>query len=138
MVVFTLLHWLPSSYQVSKLWTKRSLGDDLVPSFPAHFQIWFIEIQESVVVCPGSTSGWWKSQDGLNPWSHGSLSICIALTVPLDQWSCLEPWHLWNYMLSTAIWLHCIWIFEDQVEEKQEFMHGLLDYLVFANSQNYC
>jgi len=137
--VFILLHWLSSSYQVSKLWTKRNLGHDLVPSLPTHFQIWFIETQRSVVICPGFTSGWWKSQDWLNPWSHDSLSICIALTVPLDQWSYLVPWHLlWNYMLSTAIWVHCIQTFEDQVEEKQKFVHGILDQLAFANSNNYC
>lgn len=83
MVVFILLHWLSSSHQVSKLWTKRNLGDYWVSSLPAHFQVWFTEIRRSLVICPGSTFGWWNSQGWLRPWSLGSPATGIGLTVPL-------------------------------------------------------
>lgn len=91
MVVFILLHWLSSSHQVSELWTRRDHGDDLVSSLPNRLHVWLTETQKNLVRCPVSTSAWWKGQDWSKLWSHDSLSINVAPTVPFDQWSSRSP-----------------------------------------------
>ena len=70
---------------------EEDLGHALVSSLPKHLQVWLTETQESPLLCPVSTCGWWKSPAWLKPSSRDSLAIDVALTVALDQWSSRSP-----------------------------------------------
>ena len=127
MVVFILLHWLSSSHQVSKLWTKRNLGDDLVPSFQLTLRYDSLRPREV----------WWYVQDlhlgderAKVDWGPGHMTrrpLALVSLCPLinDLGWCPDTFfgitrsqQLCECMASRHL---------KSKYEKQEFVHGILD-----------